>query len=136
MISKMTRFLLVPEDFDLKNVKEVELPEKLYLHSEPTATPPPRGRFLSTSVLKFTSDPYLGKKLLDFLKINNFRYDEHDNLILDDQVYPISLQSNFLDLINEAPKTRESSTFYNLLREKGVDKRVVPKSKQKYFKYK
>ena len=135
IVLKMTRFLLVPEDFDLKNVKEVELPEKIYLHSEPSTKPLLRGRFLPTSVVKFTSNPSLGKKLLEFLKLNNFRYDEHDNLILDDKVYPISLKSSFLDLINEAPKTKDSSSFYKLLREKELDKKLVPKSKQKYFKY-
>ena len=136
----MTRFLLVPEDFDLKKIKELDLPSDIYPHKKQLivreTTQTQRGRFLPLSVAKMTSNPILGKKLLKFLKNNNFRDDGEGGLLLDGELHPISLHSNFLDLINEAPKTKKSSKFYNLLREKKIDKRLVPSSKQKYFVYK
>ena len=145
----MTRYLLVPENFDLNEIKQLELPNGIYatekiksekeeseIHnvSEKVKTSPSsRGEYLPYSVANYTSDPVLGRKLLRFLRSNHFRTSENGMLLLDDKLYNISLSSSFLNLINEVRRNKDSTVFYKLLRQKGIDENLVPKSKQKFF---
>ena len=144
----MTRYLLVPENFDLDEIKQLELPKGLYpseqeepkihnvqLKGQVKTNVSSRGEYLPFSAANYTSDPILGRKLLRFLKSNHFKSNENGNLLLEDKLYPVSLHSNFLNLINNIRRNAESDIFYKLLRDKRIDKNLVPKPKQKYFLY-
>ena len=159
----MTRYMLVPENFDLKEVKEINLPNNIYTinpanhqgihdtikqesHHEITKTTPSdnkivhkqdvtplKGKYLAPEIIKYTSDQSNAKKVLQFLKEKQFKQNKHGRLILKNKVHPILLESCFLHLVNDARKTKADELFYKLLKENGLDKAWLPKSKKKYF---
>ena len=154
----MARFLLVPENFDLKEVKEVTLPKNIYNANNKQKTDVPQqhykepqqeiqhdskrkgkqnvkmGRYLSPTVVKYASNRVPARKVLKFLKDKQFKQDKRGRLVFQNKVYPILLETSFLDLVNNAPKTKENDMFYKLLSKNGLDRNLVPKTKQKYFK--
>ena len=92
-----------------------------------------RAKYLSPTVIKYAFNQARAKKLLKFMKEKQFKYDKSGRMVFRNKVYPILLEASFLDLVNDARKTKESETFYKLLGENGLDKTILPKSKQKYF---
>ena len=150
----MSRFLLVPENFNLKKIKEIELPKNIYITSEEQPNQPKKkqiephsdsvskskqtitenGKYLSPTVVKYTCNPTLARKVLKFLKDNDFKQNKDGAMIFQNKVYPISLQDSFLNLVNNTRKTQESEVFYDILRKSGIHQDLVPKTKQKYFK--
>ena len=151
----MSRFLLVPESFNLEEVKEISLPQNLYPVAEPKVDDSQndnkkeekhadnqkkklenniKGKYLSSTIIKYTLNKPKARKLLRFLKEKHFKHDKDGRLVFKNKVYPILLESCFLDLVNDCRKSKGSETFYKLLRENDLDKRFLPKSKQKYFK--
>lgn len=100
----------------------------------PDLNSPSKGKLLPYTVLKYTTNPQLARKVLKFLKNTDFRADQNDNLLLNGRVYPISLHSNFIDLVNDNRKSNDNTAFYDLLKENGFDKTLLSRSKQKYFK--
>ena len=147
----MSRFLLVPENFDLEEVKQVNLPQNLYLNTgtivdgaqnknekqaenqKEKIENDVKGKYLSPSIVKYTFNQSKARKLLRFLKEKHFKRDTDGKLVFKNKVYPILLESCFLDLVNDCRKSKGSDTFYKLLRENDLDKNILPKSKQKYF---
>ena len=147
--------MLVPENFNIDEIKEISLPSKLYpTTTERDETPPHetktsktqtetasqmktekdiRAKYLSPTVIKYAFNQARAKKLLKFMKEKQFKYDKSGRMVFRNKVYPILLEASFLDLVNDARKTKESETFYKLLGENGLDKTILPKSKQKYF---
>ena len=147
--------MLVPENFNLDEIKEISLPSKLYQTTTSRNETPPRqnktpknqtcadsqmktekkirAQYLSPTVIQYAFNQARAKKLLKFMKEKQFKYDKSGRLVFRNKVYPILLEASFLDLVNDARKTKESETFYKLLGENGLDKTILPKSKQKYF---
>ena len=148
----MSRFLLVPENFDFDEAKEIKLPENLYPDSTAdtaqketkkitknvdgniSAENNIKGKYLSHAVIKFAIDRVKARQLLRFLKENHFKHDKNGRLVLKNKVYPIILETSFLDLINDTRKSKRNELFYTILRDNGVPLNILPKSKQKYFK--
>ena len=150
----MSRFLLVPENFDLDELKEISLPKNLYPVTGTKVYEPQnenkkqekkpenqkkelkndmKGKYLSPTIVKYTFNQTKARKLLRFLKEKHFKHDKDGRLVFKNKVYPILLESCFLDLVNDCRKSKGSETFYKLLRENDLDKSLLPKSKQKYF---
>ena len=147
--------MLVPENFNLDEIKEISLPSKLYQTTTSRNETPPRqnktpknqtcadsqmktekkirAQYLSPTVIQYAFNQARAKKLLKFMKEKQFKYDKSGRMVFRNKVYPILLEASFLDLVNDARKTKESETFYKLLGENGLDKTILPKSKQKYF---
>jgi len=150
----MSRFLLVPENFDLDEVKEICIPKNLYpdakeetpkeikkqtekvekLENENNSAEKVKGKYLSPAVINFAFDPAKARQLLKFLKEKEIKQDKKGRLIFKNKLYPILLEPSFLDLINDNRKTKQCNDFYQLLRKNGVDSSILPKNKQKYFK--
>ena len=151
----MSRFMLVPENFNLDEIKEISLPSKLYQTTTSRNETPPRqnktpknqtcadsqmktekkirAQYLSPTVIQYAFNQARAKKLLKFMKEKQFKYDKSGRLVFRNKVYPILLEASFLDLVNDARKSKKIELFYNLLSENGFDKTLLSKSKQKYF---
>ena len=151
----MTRYMLVPENFDLKEVKEINLPNNIYTINVPnnqaihheirTKTPiinktshdqvktQLKGKYLSPGIIKYTTNLFFAKKVFQFLRDKQFKQNNDGRLIFRNKVYPIILESSFLHLVSGHRKTKADEPFYKLLKENGLDKDWLPKSKKKYF---
>ena len=147
--------MLVPENFNLDEIKEISLPSKLYQTTTSINETPPRqnktpknqtdadsqmktekkirAQYLSPTIIQYAFNQARAKKLLKFMKEKQFKYDKSGRLVFRNTVYPILLEASFVDLVNDARKSKKSELFYNLLSENGFDKTLLSKSKQKYF---
>ena len=156
----MTRYLLVPENQDIHDAREVKIPKNLIVPgiserldlkiktlsrnshevaTEPTqkinpnnALKPMKDKKLRGDLVHYTLNTSLAKRLLRFLRYHQFNVDNDGYLILRGVKYPIILEDHFRDLVDGGfRRPKGYEILYKLLNRVGL--KYVCDSRKKHF---
>ena len=135
----MPRYILMPDDGNLENVRKIDIPEAMIARSDktPANVTKTRVKFLNNRVLGVARNKEKARKLLSFLKKNKVSMNAIGNVCYQDNVLPDThLEEMFCDLINGGRRTPSGSyeLFYNILKDLNIDVNLISKNRVKYFK--